>query len=401
MLILRSAFGAILGFVFWIVATRSYSSEDIGFANALFSAVGLLNIISTFGLHMGLIRFLPSAEDKKSMVNSCLTITGVVSLVLAVVFIIGLPIWSPKLLELQHDKWFILAFILLTPGFSLLAMLKYGLLAQRYAGWTLVLDMIWKASNIIVLFALIGLGALGIFSSWLTIYMVLIMGIYVFARLNPGYQPVPGFNGKVIKPMARFSFDSYLAEGLMNAPVYLLPLIIINMLGPEVNAYFSIALTFAGILFMIPKGTFVSLFVEGSHNSGNLRPNIIKSTIFVFILLIISIIAIFALGDKILLIFGKEYSIESLYALKLISLSSIFIAVNELYIGIRRVQTRTKPIIFVYLFTAVFTIIFCTWFGYARGLPGVALGWIISQGLVAIGTGIALVKEIWYRTVKS
>ena len=60
---------AILGFVFWVVAARLYSTENVGLGAALISANQLLSFIGTVGLGFGIIRFLPDTEDKARLLN--------------------------------------------------------------------------------------------------------------------------------------------------------------------------------------------------------------------------------------------------------------------------------------------------------------------------------------------
>lgn len=89
------------GFFFWVIAARLYPVEGIGLASAAISAMGLLALLSTLGLDYGLIRFLPNASEKaKDMINSCFTLGGLVSIILALAFLAGLNIWSPVLISI-------------------------------------------------------------------------------------------------------------------------------------------------------------------------------------------------------------------------------------------------------------------------------------------------------------
>jgi O-antigen/teichoic acid export membrane protein len=56
---------AALGFVFWMVVTRYYASEEVGLASTIISAMNLLAMLSLLGFNVALIRFLPNADEKK------------------------------------------------------------------------------------------------------------------------------------------------------------------------------------------------------------------------------------------------------------------------------------------------------------------------------------------------
>lgn len=74
-LIVGNLMGALLGFVFWVVAARFYPTEVVGVASAAIAALGMLGTLSHMGFGLGLIRFLPGSGNRASaMINSCLTI---------------------------------------------------------------------------------------------------------------------------------------------------------------------------------------------------------------------------------------------------------------------------------------------------------------------------------------
>ncbi len=86
---------AAFGFLFWTAAARLYRPQDVGFAAAVISAVGLLAMLAALGLDYALVRFLPQSPASHSIISSSLTIASAGGLALAVVFIGGLGVWSP------------------------------------------------------------------------------------------------------------------------------------------------------------------------------------------------------------------------------------------------------------------------------------------------------------------
>ncbi len=56
-LMLSSTVGAGTGFIFWIIAARLYSTEDVGLSSAIVSVMRLLMLLSFVGLDIGLIRY--------------------------------------------------------------------------------------------------------------------------------------------------------------------------------------------------------------------------------------------------------------------------------------------------------------------------------------------------------
>ncbi len=97
-LMLTSGVSAVLGFAFWVVVARLYPTSDVGLGSALISAAGLLSFIGTLGLGFAIIRYLPRSENKARLLNSSFTFASIAAMLVALVFLAGLPFWSPKLI---------------------------------------------------------------------------------------------------------------------------------------------------------------------------------------------------------------------------------------------------------------------------------------------------------------
>ncbi len=399
-LMLNSAVSAILGFVFWMIAARSYSSSDVGITSALIGGIGLLNVLSLLGLNMGLIRFLPGEEDKRGMINSCFTIVGICSIGLAMVFIVGTPLWSPALSFLLGNTKFILSFIIFTFVTSLILIQGQTFIAFRSAKFAFVQQMIWQGLKIVLVVMLVSFGVFGIFSSWgiAALITMLVGNLFLLRKAQPGYFPFPSIKKRVVNEMAHFALGNYGAGVISGAPIYLLPLMIINILGAEPSAYFRIAWGVAGVLFMIPLAVIMALFAEGSHEPKELHITILKAIKFISLLVVPAMLLILLLGDKILLLFGSEYSENALKLLRILALSSIPLAINELYVVIKRVELKVKPVIYTYS-GIIIPILGGSYILMNRvGLTGVGLGWLLGQGVVAIATSILIIR--WLRSNK-
>ena len=108
-LIANTAVLSILGFVFWMIATRVYSPSDVGLASATIAAIGLIAMFGMLGFDIALIRFLPNAKEPDKIINTSLTITGIFSLILGLIFIQGMRFgfWSPTLRYISQDFKFL------------------------------------------------------------------------------------------------------------------------------------------------------------------------------------------------------------------------------------------------------------------------------------------------------
>ena len=167
-LIASSLLGAGTGFVFWVIAARFYSAEDVGLASAIISAVMLLHLFSQMGFKFSLAYYLPSGRYNKSdLINSSLTVVFLTSLFTALVFILGLNIWSPALICIRENNALFLSFILFTILASLVALQTYGVfVGLRRAKYSFIQNLSSSLFKLIALVLLTPLGVHGIFISY-------------------------------------------------------------------------------------------------------------------------------------------------------------------------------------------------------------------------------------------
>lgn len=392
-LMLSSVTGAGSGFFFWLIAARFYSTENIGIASAIIAAMGLISMLSLLGFDISLVRFLPEREDKKELINSCLTISFIFSLALTIIFIAGIEIWSPSLSIIRENKFLLLLFIIFTAIAPLAGLQSSGVFVGfRKTEYSLVQTTVTLARIGIVPF-LVAFGAFGIYASYgLTPILAFIFGIFLTSRIFP-YKLIPAVKREIVNDIFHFSSENYLARIFEKLPTFVLPIMVINMLGAETNAYFYIAWQISVLLLAVPRFTSMSLLAEGTYNREELRKNTKRAAKFIFILLGAAIIGIFLFGKYLLWIFGEEYARNSFEVLLILVLGSIPFAFNALYATIKRIQKENKPVIWVYGGIAVITLAVSYLLMQSMELTGIGLAWVVGNGVVAGGVGAVVMKD--------
>lgn len=396
LLLLNHGVGAILGFAFWIVAARYYPPSQVGVVSALIAAIMLLVAFSRLGFDMGLIRFLPGEKDKSGIINSCLTITCLASLILSLVFAAGLDFWSPALSFIRGNIPFLVSFIIFTVAFALSIVVNAAFIACRHAEFSLFQTSITGVLRIALPILAVSTGTFGLFFSWgIGVCLAVAISLFLFlSRVQPKYRPLFGIQKRVVNDIVHFSSMTYIAMVLGEIPKFILPLLIISIFGSETTAYFRIAWTTSSVVFLIiPIAISTSLFAEGSYNPKKLRENAIRAGSLMLALVIAGVAIIFLSGDKILLLFGTVYSAKGLDMLRILALSGIPMVFIQLYFTVRLVQVRVKPVVFLSGLRAVLVvgIIFALTAQY--GFIGVGIGWTVSQTIAAVVIMLTLVGE--------
>jgi O-antigen/teichoic acid export membrane protein len=398
-LITNSGITLILGFVFWIVVARFYTVSEVGYGSGLLAATALLSFVGTLGFGYGIIRYLPNSEDKTRILNSSFTLAGLAAIIIGLVFIGGLSVWSPELVFIRQNPIFLAAFVLFTAVLTLYTIVTQVFVAFRRSGFTLTQGIIAGGLRLILAVGLAYVFRIfGIYASH-GIAHAISLGICLIIflpKILPRYSPVPSLHRQIGKKLAAFSITNYLSEGLWNLPTWILPLIILNTRSAEDNAYFYMAWSMANLLLTIGLGISFSLFAEGTYEARNVGRNLISSFKLIILLLVPAAAILASLGDKLLLVFGSEYSAEGTRLLQILSLASLPASINFLYLGLARVEERLKSLILVTGVTAVVTLLLSYILLPHLGIFGVGVSWLATQTGIIFFTVPQLVKKIRY-----
>jgi len=300
-----------VGFLFWIIAARFYSPAEIGIGSTIISTTSFFSIFSLIGLDISLIRYLPDEKDKVSMINSSFLLTAIISLLISIIFILGTSIWSPALDILKKNYILGLFFIFFTIFASLSTLQISIFIAFRHSKYSFYQSII-NISKVILLPLLTFFGVFGLYSAFgITYILTFIWGNKYIQKIHSSYQFTPKIDIIIVKKMFFYSLGNYLANILIYFPNYILPLMLLNILGSTITGYFYIAWTLSSVLLTISGSVSRSLLAEGSLTPENNQKNILKSLKFTFVILIPLIILIILFGKYFLLLFGKDYAFYS------------------------------------------------------------------------------------------
>jgi O-antigen/teichoic acid export membrane protein len=391
-----------LGFFFWMVVARYYTEYEVGVSAAIIAAVNLLAMLSLLGFDAALIRFLPKAEDPTRMINTCLTINGALALVLTGIFLAGVDIWSPATSFVRNDPWFLLAFIAFAFCWPLSALVHRVFIARRRAEFSLAKNTIFSLLKLPlpILLALF-FHAFGIVGSWgIAIAIAFVLSLWLFLpRVEKGYRPWPTIDLGVIRQIWRYSAGNYVVALFGTAPGLLLPIIIVNLVSAEQNAYFYIAGMLAGLLHAIPLAVSISLFAEGSQFEDQLAANGRRAFRFSMLLLLPTAALVAVLGKWLLLAFGESYSSNGLTLLWILVASSLPGAINVIYFSILRVRGRIGELLVIRIVTAVAVLVPSALAAPGAGIVAIGYSWLGAQTLVAIY--VLLAVRARSRTIRS
>lgn len=376
--------GAVFGFIFWIIAAKIYSQQEVGINTALISAVSLIAVISFLGLDQSIIRFFPD-KHKFTILYTSSVVIMISTILFGIIFILGVDLWSPELALIKNN---LIAFFISLVAFSLTTPTANAFIALRKSKYYLYQNLLMNLRVILVLIPF--LGTLGIFlsfgiSSLLAIIFSYILLLKIIERKDK--EKFLKFDRRFLRESFHFSAGNYFFMLFVTIPIYLLPILVLNALGSGQTAYYYISYTIASFLFMVSAAFSTSLFVEGSHGE-SLRKNAIKSLLAIFSILVPLSLFIFVFGGYILGLFGKDY-VNGLDLLRVMVISSFFYSICQVYFSIEKVQNNIRDLIIISLFIFILLLGLSYYFMFNFGILGVGYAWIISY---FIGSVFVLLK---------
>ena len=173
----------------------------------------------------------------------------------------------------------------------------------------------------------------------------------------------------------------------------LLPLLVLNQLGPQANAYFAQPWLIASSLQLIAGNMAVSLTVEAATDraqlAGYTRRALVHSA-----RLLVPLVALMLIGAPYLLqLFGREYADEGAGLLRLLALGALPNLVNMLYLSVARVRNRVGTIVAVQAALCALALGLSYPLLHWYGIMGVGIAWLSSQTLVAAGIALARLRS--------
>jgi O-antigen/teichoic acid export membrane protein len=388
---------AVLGFFFWVIVARFYTEAEVGYSGAIISAIGLVALIGRLGLESVLIRFFGASGNKAAVLNTCLTYAGLVSGVAGIICVLGLGLFSSGIGFIARQPAFFIAFVLFAIASSLYTLVGASFVAMRRADYVVLKDAVFSSLKLVLPLVFIHyFHAFGIVASWglASAAGVALSLFYIVPRLVPGYKPWPHLDNRLIRRTWGYSGMSYLINMIAHVPKFLMPIIVINALGPVQNGYFYVAWAIYSVLGSIPTAVSQSMFAEVAVNKRALRHNIIRSFALCYALLIPACLIIVLFGERMMLAFGASYSENSVGLLRVLVFATLPLAVIRIHFSVLRVSGRMREMMLIRVAITIVAIVAAYVLVPQRGIEIIGWIWLVAY-TAAAGTIFLTRSHLW------
>jgi O-antigen/teichoic acid export membrane protein len=377
--------GSLVGFVFWSLAARLYRPDDVGMASAVISAVALVSGIAGLGVGTGVVRFLPEARSPRRLLNTAFTFNAVMAILAGGVFLAGLSLWSPSLMALRQNPLYGAGFLAYTTAVTLGAVVQMTFVARRQAFYAFIQTCVVNSGRLLLVAVLAGLGAAGLVGS-VTVAAVLAVSLSLLGflpKVELGYRLRPGFSWPDLAAIIPYSLGNHITVLLAQTIQTLLPLVVLEMLGPASSGYTYIAWMLGSLLVSPGMSLAGSAFAEGSNAPHRLTGILARSVALALLLTLPAAMVLGVAAPWVLLLFGPSYAQSASGLLRWLSLAAPPVVLTGLYFTYLRVQKQIGRLVTLSVVMAAIALGVAIALMPRLGIASTGIGWLIGNGLVA------------------
>jgi O-antigen/teichoic acid export membrane protein len=393
-LIMNQGVQAALGFVFWIIAARIFTADNVGRASSLISATSLIAFLGLLGLNTTFIRYLPTAEAKDRLITAGLTLVAVCSGGIALVYVFFTPLLAPSISFIARSLPLALGFVLLTTGGGINVLTDSVFIAAEKAGYNAFVDgVVGGMARIILVVVLAGTGAFGIFCAATGGFTAAALASLLLIAKALGWRPEFKDFGRVLKPVIRFSGVNYVGNVLNLVPSLIVPLIVLDRIGAAAAAYYYIAFQLASVLYSAAFSVEQAFLAEGAHMGVIGKSVLVRSLRILLALCLPAFVLVILFGHEVLMLFGANYAHNAESGLIPLTAAALPIAAKHWSLTVLRLSNRLKAIVWGNIVYAV-TISGLAWGLAPHGLGALAMAWPIGSSAGALVAGVAAIRAI-------
>jgi O-antigen/teichoic acid export membrane protein len=380
---------SVLGVLYWVLAARYYSVEAVGLNSAAISTMMFLSGLAHLHSMGVMVRFVPRAGRATGRLIGYAYLLGIVlSLMAALVFVLGLERWAPALGFLRATPSVTLNFILATAVWSAFSLEDYVLTGLRQAIWVPIANITYTIAKVVMLVVLAGpLPLYGIVASWLIPALVVLVPVtwLIFRRLIPRHMRETEASAIPIMPgqLVRYAAGNYLGSLFALAAVRLLPLLVAQQAGVAQAAFFYLPWTVATSIQLIVVNMALSLTVEGVLDEARLGRHIRQFLVHIVRLLVPLIAVVMLTAPWLLRLSGAQYAAEGTVLLRLLGCATLVGVLNSIYVSVARARRQVSRIVAAQALLSLLTLTLSYWLLPVYGIVGVGWAALGSEALVA------------------
>ena len=383
-LVVGAAVQAVTGALFWLAAARIDSTDDVGRATALFTSVLFIAYLAGLGQQVALARFSPGTDRDSHIFFTWGAVgTGLAAAVIAPAYLVLNDTEAIDALVDWHPIFGPLAFAVCCAGAAL----------------SLVVDVRWMTVRrwvlVLVRITLTGLGRFPLLlvpdggNETLHLFFVAAIPLAISGFAAMALMPrVTGERHRLRpRPLAtrsflRYSGVNYLSTLAYQAPQFVLPVIVLREVEPDVNAAFYVAWGIVAVGLYVPMAIGQSLLAEGGKDGAHLRSQVRVVLLLAVGMMTVATAATAVGRDLVTAVYGDDYS-DAARILPMLVAGSIPWAITSVYLTEARVLHRHLDTVAITTVLTISILVPAQLLVPENGLDGAARSFIVGNTIAA------------------
>ncbi len=386
---------SVLGFAFWAVAAREFTTTEVGFGSAAISAMSVLSIIGMFGLNTLLIGELPKRKSKGGLISAALLTAAAGSFILGLGFALAARLFGGSFANISSDPQ---QFVVFVAGVTLIGMTlvfdeaTIGMLRGRLQLWRNFIFVMTKLMLLpVAAFVLHDKFGAGIVAAWVG-GALLSMGVMVLQLLVRRERVFPKPDWRSLRALSGLTLVHNWLNLAVSVPWMILPVLVTITVGPSANAAFYVAWMLSAFLRVIPIHLATVLFAVASENMESLAPKL-RFSLRTSMLIGIPAVLVLCLGSPLILsLFGASYAKTGTISVILLSIGYLPSVPKVHYIAVCRAKGQMSRAATVLTATAFLELIGAVIGGKEAGLTGFGLGLLAASLLEGFITAPSVLR---------
>jgi O-antigen/teichoic acid export membrane protein len=384
-LLVNTGLTGVLGFGYWIIAARMFSTYAVGVAGALVAATTLFSGLGQLNLSGMLMRFLPKAGGKsRRLVLITYTFAASASALLAAISLIAIKIFASPTSPLRLSIVQSIVLVLAVAATAIFTIEDSVLVGLRRAVWVPVENGAFGIAKIGMLFMLAPIGtAFALFGAWMIplTLTIPVISVALFGRFLPPTAK-PRYAAPVDRAMRsaiiRFAAGDAAGGLFTQAWTYLLPIVITASLGASANALYFISFLFSSTIDQVAANYASPLTVEGAHAPEEIAALIRLALRRIFTIIFPAVVVLAIISPWLLRAFGEKY-VSAVPLLRMLLIACLPKAISTVYYAYCRVQRRTHRSAWMQMYICIVTISAVILLAHSFGLVFIGLAILAIQ----------------------
>jgi O-antigen/teichoic acid export membrane protein len=376
-----------LGFFFWVLAARLASSDDVGLAAGVVSAIMLCTQMSVLGAGAAYILRYAHCERPSDLLDSATALVACAAIVVGGAALLTMYLVLDAFTNLASHLSFNVVFLSVVILGTITLIYDQVAMAMGRGDQVLVRNAV---SGVIVIVALLAADAAGsnlvgapLFYVWAVGGVTAFCYGLIQLRRTIGYRFRPRWRGSVVRDLLMLGSPNHLLTLAQRTPGLLLPVMVANLLSLTDNAHWYIIWMMAWAVYITPISAGVGLFAEAARRPETAAKATRKAIAWSLLLGGAGAGVLALLATPLLSFLGAGYSDAGAAPLRILLMAVIPMTIVEAYFATCRAKgLRLEPIATAVIMATVACILMPyvgTRQGSVSGLSGMALVWVAVQ----------------------